>query len=197
MTKRMLAVAWAMVAMSSLAGASVVSTNTLLDPMTSTGLFYDMSSNAYIGRMWMLSGDTLDPSDNYVNSLLKTDSQANWYSYKTADGRAFNSVAVTFGTKYYGSIGLSYEIDGGSAVSIAPTAVTSLGGSDDWCSYVYTWDLSSLAALPNEVIVTMSSSESWAAAIATTKLTTVEVPEPMTMCLLAAGGIAAIRRRRA
>jgi hypothetical protein len=197
----MLAVAWVIVAMSSVAGAAVVSTDVLLDPMTGTGLLYDKGGSAYIGRMWEIDNgayDTLDPSDHYVNSLLKADTNDNWFSYKTADGRAFNSVAVTFGRKYYGSIGLSYRVDGGSAVSIAPTSIASLGGpGNDWYSYVYTWDLSSLAALPNEVIVTMSSPQSWSVAVATAKLTAVEVPEPATMCLLAVGGIAAMRRRRA
>jgi hypothetical protein len=193
---------WMMAVMLGLAGLSSAAlvTGDTLDQMKDESLWYGSGGNYGFGRNWELNEgkyDTLDPYDHYINSLKKSDTDPNWYSYKTEDGLVFESAAATFGNKYYGSISLAYKIDGGSAVSMDPTSVENLGGpGTHWFSYVYTWDFSSLSTKPDEVILTLTSSQSWSATIATTKLTTTEIPEPATLSLLAAGGLMTLRRRK-
>lgn len=188
------------------ASEAAVITSTTIDTMSgnpdwtpNTSLWYQSYiPSAGAGAMLALGG--LDPNDSGDTELQRQATGGGvdeWFSYKTDNGLAFNSVQIVkvYYEGYGGDASLQYKDVNAVWTSIASTTQVYEGSpSTSWRVWLDTYDLSSIK--PGEVKVTVSGATSWTPMVSSVKLDVLPIPEPATMTLLSLSGLLLLLRKR-
>jgi hypothetical protein len=190
--------------------AAVIGADTL-DPMHDDSLwagtngFYVWGSGSSTGGAAYYFPDhtgeigTLDPNDTeaiaYGLQRVEIPVRSLSFDYQTSAGLAFSTVQVcvtTMEPAYKGA--LSYEDATGAYVDAAASE-TYLGATSNWYVYLLSYDLSSFNTDRVRITIASSNTNAWYTPIVSSVAMTV-VPEPITLAMLAAGGVAMLRRRK-
>jgi hypothetical protein len=183
------------VLMAGAAQAALLSADTV-DPMVDTSLMASTPASGFgFADYYYIYSASSDPFAADTIALTRTESSNQDFSYKTASGYAFDSVSVFYATHQVDCVAVSATLNG-VAVTMPTATVTTAEGGGGWTLMTVTYDFS--AAQPDTVTLTLYDPwgyRSYTPLVGSASLSVVAVPEPVTLALLAAGGMIAMRRR--